>query len=322
MTEAFAIVFFVILSGFFSGSEVGFYCLNRIRLRFRWQEGWPGSGSLRRLTRNPHTTISTILVGNNITHYGTTAVCARVLVGWGLVHRADLFSSLIVPPFLLVFAEILPKFLFQRRADTLMYKAAPFLRACEFLFYPLLLLLRGIMGMLNKITGTKIGQRGKVTRERLRFFLQEGTALGVLSPYQQRMADNIMRVRSLGLETALIPLEDVVMIPQSASVGDLKEVLRGHRFSRIPVYSERRENIVGVVNVIDLLATEDESAMLEDLIREPIYVDEDLSVAEALYTLQRRHQQLAVVTGEEGQAVGIVTVKDLVEEIVGELEAW
>jgi len=322
MLEPALMALFVALAGFFSGTETGFYSLNRMRLRFRLRRGWRSARHLQELLARPELAISTVLIGTNITVYLATVLCAKKLGELGLADRADLYSSLIMPPLLLVFAEIVPKSLFRYRADTLMYRAAGALKACAVVFAPVLVVLRGMVFVLKRLVGRESQPAADVfTAERFRFYLSEGAAIGLLSPYQQAMANNVLRVKSLGLRSAMVPLERVVMISEDASREELNELLRNHRFSRIPVYSGRRDNITGTVNVIDLMCAEPDTPV-RPLTRHCLSLDARLSVAEALYALQRAHQQMAVVTAHDGAAVGIVTVKDLVEEIVGELRAW
>ena len=114
----------VISESFFSGSETGFYCVNRLRLRFRLLSGWPGAKALQRLNSAPRLAVSTMLIGTNLSVYLATALCAKWLIDLGVGQRADLYGSMIMAPVLLIFAEIIPKSLFQRRADALMYRTA------------------------------------------------------------------------------------------------------------------------------------------------------------------------------------------------------
>ena len=322
MLDLALIIIFIGLSAFFSGSEIGFYRTSRIRLRLRTAHGWTGAGILRDLTRNPGITISSILVGNNITHYVVVALCTRQLRHLGL-DGADLWSTIILAPVLLVFAEIFPKLIFERRADALMYRAAPVLKVCEYLFYPVLAVLRVLLAGLRCITGREPDSgREAFTPERFRFLLRKSSARGVISPYQREMMNNIMHLRSLEVTESLVPLEDVVTVSASADVAELKRTLQEHRYSRIPVYCRESDEIVGIVNVIDVLADKGDEEGVEQLSREPLRISSDISVVEALYSLQRAQQQMAVIRGPNGRPLGIVTVKDLVERIVGELEAW
>ena len=323
MIEYAIFVLLIALEGLFSGSETGFYCLNRLRLRFRLTHGWRGAAQVQRLNHRPQLAISTMLIGTNISVYLATVLCAQKLREFGVVERTDFYSSLIMPPLLLIFAEIIPKTLFQRHADSLMYRTAWVLNVFKALFFPLLVVLRGMLALLRLAAGRRSFQAGDVvTAEKLRFFMSEGTALGVLSEYQQAMADNILRVKSLGVRTAMVPLEQVVMVGEDASLQELKQTLRDHRFSRLPVYGGERESITGAVNVIDVLSAGEGVGSVQALTRDVMRLDATVSVAEALYALQRARGQMAVIVGEGGEAEGIVTVKDLVEEIVGELRAW
>ncbi len=312
----------ILAAAFYSGSETGIYCVNRLRVWLRARQGMAPARALQRLVSQPRLAVSTMLVGTNIGIYVATAVCTEKLRHTGLAAQADLYSSLIMPPVLLIFAEVLPKSLFQHHAEGLMYRVVWPLRLSEWLFYPLSLLLRAVSTLAQLLLGRHAtAHRPVVTSETVRFYINQGAAHGVLSAYQRRMAENIMRLRSVELNVALTPLDEVVMVPAEASAEALRELLAAHRYSRVPVFEERRDNIVGVVNVMDL-ATAEPGAGPREAARDVLRVPRDASVAEALTMLRRAKQQFAVVTGEQGAAVGVVTVKDLVEEIVGELEAW
>ena len=160
------------------------------------------------------------------------------------------------------------------------------------------------------------------TTDRFRFFLRKSTAGGVISDYQHKMAANIMRLRSISLRECLVPLDEAVMAPVGEGVEGLKRILSQHRFSRIPVYAPDSGEILAIVNVIDMLSWNEECEDITCLGHPPVRIDQENSIVEALYALQRAGQQMAVITDSQDCPVGIVTVKDLVERIVGELEAW
>ncbi len=275
---------------------------------------------LHGLIQTPRMTISTLLIGNNITHYVVVALCTTQLRRAGL-SGADFWSTIILSPVLLVFAEILPKVVFERRSDKLMRTAAPVIQLCKWMFYPVLLLVRGMLDGLYYLIGREGREGDAFTTDKFKFFLKKSTAGGVITPYQHRMASNIMRLQSIEVVQCLVPLDEVVMVPADAGITDLKDILKQNRYSRLPVYSDDHEQIIGIVNVIDLLRAEN-MANVKSLSRAPVRIDRSTPIVEALYTLQRAKQQMAVITGEEDNPLGIVTVKDLVERIVGELEAW
>ena len=323
MLDYVLIVVFMGLHAFFSGTETGFYCLNRVRLRFRERLDWAGAAALAKLNANPRLAITTMLIGTNVTVYMTTVLFANKLRDMGAGYYTDLYGSLMLPPILLIFAEITPKSLFQRRADSLMYRTAGMLRIFEVVFSPVLLTVKGIVAVVGRMAGRPISNVGGVfTREKLHFLLSEGAALGLLSEYQHGMTSNLLRLRSVSLQNVMVPLDKVTMVSHDVSLEALKDALRQHRFSRVPVYEGARDNMVSIINVIDLISAEGPVFVAEDLGRAPVCLDAHMCVADGLYALQKARQQIAVVKGPQGNAIGIITVKDMVEEVVGELYAW
>lgn len=323
MPEYVVIVASIILAAFYSGSETGFYCVNRLRLRLRAERNEPAARALQRLVRRPRLAISTMLVGTNIGIYLATVLFTEQLRQSGWAVRAELYSSLLMPPILLIFAEVIPKSLFQHHADMLMYRVVWPLRASQAVFYPFSVLLRWVGGLPQLLLGRR-GSAGRraFTPDTFRFYLREGAAQGVLSESQRMMVENILRLKSLDVASTMTPLEEVVMLPEDAPYGELLDLLRAHRYSRIPVYRDSRDRIVGVINVIDVASVESHRPAARELVRGVLSLPRATSVADALWTLRQARQQFGVVTDRAGCALGILTVKDLVEEIVGELEAW
>jgi len=322
MFEYVLLVAAVLLAAFHSGSETGFYCVNRLRVWVRAEQGIPAAQTLQHLVSHPQAAISTFLVGTNIGVYFSTVLCTEVLRGTTFGHKAGLYSSLIMPPLLLIFAEVIPKSLFQHHAERLMYSAVWPLQISRVVFYPLAVVLRWVSRLPHLIPGhERPAEHPLVTRDTFRFYLSQGAAQGSLSPYQRRIADNILRLHSVNLTSALTPLDQVVTVEERAGWDELCQVLREHRYSRLPVYRGERENIIGVINVIDVAAAEGK-LQAGELARDRLCLQADMSVADALTALRNAKQQFGVVVDQGGRAVGIVTAKDLVEEIVGELEAW
>ncbi len=314
----------VALAGFHSGNETGFYCINRLRLRLWADAGRTSARALHRLVQKPQLAISTVLVGTNIGVYLSTVLLTDLLrrTEWAGM-RADVYSSLLMPPILLIFSEIGPKSLFQHHAEHLMYRTVWPLRVSEVVFYPLTLLLRWISGLPGKaLRRRSTERRSTVNPDAFRFYLREGAAQGVLSSFQSTLAENILRLRTVDVATAMTPLERAVMIEHAASGDDLLQVLTDHRYSRIPIWRDEPENVVGIVNLIDVALAGGASQGVGPFVREVPHLRRTTSVADALRKLRQERQQFAVVTDADGNALGIVTVKDLVEEIVGELQVW
>jgi putative hemolysin len=323
MHEWALIVAGVLFAAFHSGSETGTYCVNRLRLRLRAEQGLASARALLDFTRRPRLAISTILIGTNVGVYVATVLSAQKLNDLLAGVHAELYSGLIMPPILLICADFFPKSLFQHHADALMYRAIWPLRVSQRIFYPLALLLRWLGGLPQMLLGRGTAPPVRqFSRDAFRYYLSQGAAHGVLSSFQRTVADNVLRLKSLEVGRAMTPLSKVVMVPEDAPAGRVREVFAAHRYSRIPVYRGAREQIVGVRRVMDLALGNGRPTLGDEQSREVLNVRRGASVADVLWTLRQARQQLAVVTDHEGRAVGVVTVKDLLEEIVGELEGW
>lgn len=323
MWEIPAIIGFVMSAAFFSGSETGLYCVNRLRLRILAERGDPSARLLLRAAMHPRPIISTILVGTNTALYMATMLVTGLLLEAGLGDTSQFIAGLAMPPFLLVFADMLPKTLMQRHADRVMRVNIWPLRFFQFVFWPLAALLRSVSTLPNLIFRKKRSRRPPaVTPESFRLYLREGADQGVLSGFQRSMAMNILRLRSVPVSQAMTPVSRAVMISDDADGAALMALLGAHRYSRIPVYGGERPNVVGVLNVLDVVLGEGDVPAVRDLMREPVRVAADVSVAQALTMLRQQKQPFAVVQDRDGSTVGLLTIKDLVEEIVGELRAW
>ncbi|MFW6158447.1 MAG: hemolysin family protein [Planctomycetota bacterium] len=312
-----AIAIYLALSGLFSGSEIGLYSVNRLRLRSRAEAGQPQALVLRDLIGRSEPTITAILVCNNITIYAATAIATELL---GAHAHPELMATLLMTPVIFLFGEMVPKEIFRSNADGVMYRLAGPLDALRVLLLPVT---AGLQALARLVTGglDSRRRRQRLSRAWLRQCIAEGRREGVLSAYQHRLTANVMRLSETSAGQAMIPLRDVEMIEADTTGANLEGTLRRARHSRLPVYQESPERVYGVLHAMDY-ATADGPRPAHELAREPVTVGADDAVTAALLTLQQAHQQMAVVTDPLGRAAGVVTVKDLVEEIVGELDAF
>jgi putative hemolysin len=323
MTELLLILFFLFSAALYTGMETGAYSINRIRLRFRLRSSPARSDAqtLGTVLADRQVMVATALAGTNISQYLAIACCAIVLTGFGLAH-ALLWSALILAPVLLVLCEIVPKAFFARHANTLMYPLAAVFRATTLALYPVVMLLKGVMVAVDALFGPAEPQGlGPLSQPRLVHFLEEGRREGVLSPHQHRMARNIMKLEQMRVRDVMVPLERVVAVPRDATVDDLRRVSVERAYSRIPVHEGPKENILGIVGLVEYLC-DCAGKPIAGFIRPAQRLNEHMPVNGALLQLRRTRDHMGIVTNDAGAAVGIVTIKDLVEEIVGELAEW
>ena len=323
MTEYVIIAAGVAFAAFCSGSEMGAYSVNRLRLRLRAEQGSRSATALLGFIRRPRLALSTTLIGTNVGLYLATVLTTSKLARVVAPGRAEFLSGLLIPPVLLILAEVVPKSLFQHHADALMAYAVWPLQVLQKVLYPLALLLRWLGGLPQMLVGRRTAQhRPLITPEAFRFYLSEGAAQGALSALQHDMTHNILRLKTVQIGQVMTPLDRAVMVPEAATPDELRDVMSAHRYLRVPVYAGGRDEIVGVVNVLDVMSAPEGWRTAGELARGVLSLEQDTSVADALWALRQAREQFAVVTGPEGRAVGVATIKDLVEEIVGELEAW
>lgn len=316
----------VVLSGFFSGSETGIYCLNRVRLRVASERGRPGARQLARLMRRPEDLVITMLLGTNIADYLATAFASALLLNVSVSgHLVEVYATLIVTPLILVFGGIVPKDWFRRESNRLMYVLA----------LPVSISLSlarstGLVWLLRRLTHALIRRidprRGPheedvlpVTRT-LRL-LREGAARGGLTLWQRDLMDRVMHISKTPVAGVMIPRERAAMVPMSITRDDFLRIVRMAPFSRLPVHNGDPRRIVGIVNVHDVL-TDTQQRSVSAHVQDALRLSAGTSVSGALLRVQQARQAMAVVEDPDGQCLGILTVKDLVEEIIGDVEAW
>lgn len=304
----------VVGSALFAGLETGIVSLNRVRLRARSRRGDPVAASLLRLLQRPARLLSTFLVGNTLCNVGGGALASYWAVETLKSETAgSLTATLGMSAIFLVFAEVAPKTYFRMRADQVVPRFLWFIRGTQWLFFPVVSL---TSVLFHVITGGK-GRSPFVTREELRQIVrEEGGGLGTR---EQRMLQSVFDFGNTLIREVMLPLPEVISLPESARTGELLEVLARHRFTRIPVYRARADAIVGLVNVFDVLYDPAPAETLSGY-RRPIHIVPETSpINRVLVELQRRRESMALVVNEFGACIGIATLEDIVEEITGEL---
>lgn len=315
-----------IASGFYSGSEMGLYCLNRIRLRLRAEQGRDRRASiLLGLAQRQQETVLAILLGTNLANYlAAVAVSALLVRAFGLHgNRVEVYTALILSPLIFVLGDVVPKNWFQIDADRLMQRSALVLQASVALFRVtgLLWLLHGMTRLGASLAG--FGQRDewRGPRGEVLGLLREGAAEGALTQEQARMVERVMNLSSVRVGSIMIPRRRVAAVSVDTDRLTFLRLAREHHYSRMPVLDRDRRRVLGIVKVADVLADETAGSVLA-WTQPPVTLLASDSASSALVQLQRAQATMAIVTDPRHGFVGIVTLKDVVEEIFGELPAW
>jgi magnesium and cobalt exporter, CNNM family len=309
----------VLVTALLSAAEMAFIAANRVRLRHLAETGDGTAARYLEAFRHPERMLSTAMMGVTISH-----IAASSFATWALIPIAGGWAAFVVTitlvPVMLVFGEVIPKTAARERATALIRRLFPVLELATMILAPVTWGARALVGAALRAVGLRSATtRQFVSREELKLLLQlEPTEADVTST-EAEMIDKIFELGDTAVREIMVPLVDVAALPEDATPDDAIRLIQERGFSRLPVYADRELNMVGVVTAMDLLRRGAEAADLKSLMRPATYAPETKRIDELLTEMQKGRVQLAVVVDEYGGAVGIVTIEDIVEQIVGEI---
>jgi CBS domain containing-hemolysin-like protein len=305
---------------FFSAAEMAFIAANRLRLRHLAEEGNRVAAAYLEAFRNPARVLSTAMMGVTIAH-----IVASSAVTFALLPRlggaAALVATAVLTPLMLVFGEIIPKAVAREWATRLILTLYRPLVWASWLMAPFVAFSQAVVSLLLRaVGGGHADVRHFVSREELKNLLQMEPGEANVTTQEAEMIDAIFDLGETTVREVMVPLVDVAMLAETATPMDAVALVQQKGYSRLPVFGERETTITGVVTAMDLLRAGGEVGAVGALMRQPLYVPESKRIDDLLREMQRGRVHLAVVVDEYGGATGIVTLEDVVEEIVGEIE--
>jgi putative hemolysin len=314
------VVLCLLASAFFSAAEMAFIAANRIRLRHLAEQGVRVARGYMEAFQRPERLLSTAMMGVTIAHVSASALTTALLLPW-FDRKAALWATVILTPVMLVFGEILPKTLTQQRATAVALRIFDPLRAAAWLLAPVVWTANIMVGAMLRGLGYRERRDPFVSRDDLRLLFQvEPQGTTDVKEEEREMIEGIFDLGETTVREIMVPLVDVVAVPEEATVEEAVARIRESGHSRLPVYRERIDHVIGIVTALDLLQRGATEEGVKALLRPAYYVPETKRIDELLRELQRQRIQLAVVVDEYGGSEGIVSVEDVVEEIVGEIE--
>lgn len=309
----------ILLSAFFSGAETAFLSVDRMRLNFLVQKKRRGARELEEILENPETLLSAVLIGNNVVNI-VASVFATALFIEIFGNRGELYAVLAMTPLLLIFAEVVPKTYSARHAERVSFLVLAPIRFCMYLLLPLAWVVGGVSRLINRLTGGD-EPRAAISGDEIRSIISVGEQAGTVHKEQRRMLHGVFELAEMRARDVMIPRTEVVGIEVGATFAEVLALVRGSMHSRFPIYEGSLDSIVGVIHSKDILNYVDrpEAFSLRALARAPYFVPESKRIENLLQSFRRRRVHLAVVVDEYGGVEGIVTMEDIVEEIVGEI---
>lgn len=327
-----AVVFLIILAGLFAGAETGLYRLSRLRLRLGVEKKRLSFIILGRCLRDSSSLLLSILIATNLAYYLTTSIVTNIFLSKvETEHTAELFATLLTAPTLFVFSELIPKNIFFYRADSLM----PYLSPLLYTFHKVLSycgvvpLLKFVSGLFARSAGLASSPKTVITsaqRHKVQAILQDTHEEGILSSVQTDIINRLVSISNIRIRSVMIPINNVQIVDVNSDNSALLSKLKKCAFTRLPAVEGRAGNIIGFINIYETLTSAEQFANLQKFVKPIRKVDANTTVTDTINIMQRENQKIVLVmraghTGRE-RPIGIVTMKDLAEELLGELAEW
>ena len=315
----FLIIVCIISEAFFAASELSIISVDRVKLDAAARRGEAAAKRVIWFLDNPERLFGTTLLGTNLSTVTGSTVASLTLMSLD-PERGEFWAMLLMSPLILVGGELLPKSLAQRGAARLALKlSGPLLLIHRLLGLPVLLI-RSYTALLYRLLGIdEERKRALVSREELVLLMESELSEGEMLADEREMIRRIFAFSHLEARDSMIPLAEIVAISEEATVQDAAQIIAQAGFSRLPVFRDRVDNVVGILHQIDLLQADEGGQVVSELMHPPFFIPESQEIDDLLITLQREAALAAIIVDEFGGAVGMITLEDILEEIIGDI---
>jgi len=321
LSAAIGILFFLLLlSAFFSGSETALTRARRVRLRLLSDQGDKGAIQANALLKKPEKMLSTILLGNNFVNIAASAFATAIFVsefGEAGIYYATIAMTIVV----LIFSEILPKSIAVAHAEIIACRVSTPLNWIQKIFFPIIWLLMQIITLFQRLFKVPESKDVGFNHKELATMIDMSAETGMLDSAREQMLMSSLRLHEVTVKSLMTPRKDVVMLNASKTVDGCRQSAVKNPHSRYPVFHKKSDNILGIVHLRELFKLkEPDSLMAHAMIwRDPPYVPANRNALTQLFEFQSKHQHMAIVVDEFGDIDGVITLEDIIEEIVGEI---
>ena len=323
LIQIIVLVILLIGSGFFSASETALMSLSKIRIRHMKEEGVKGAKLVSNLIEEPNKLLSSILIGNNVVNIAATSISTSLfitLLGATGVPIATALMTVLV----LIFGEITPKTIAANSSEKVAIFVSKPIKAIIFILTPVVWVLNIVTNLIFKLFGIKTkGNEPYITEEELKTMVNVGHEEGVLEIEEREIINNVFQFGDMQAKEAMVQRLDIIAIDVEDSYEEIIQQFKEEKLSRMPVYNESIDDIIGVLNIKDIIFLSDEEIANFDIrlyVREAFFTYEFKKITQLLEEMKKEKIQMAIVVDEYGGTAGIITVEDLVEVIVGDID--
>lgn len=326
------VIFFVLVNAFFSGTEMAVISLNDTKMRKLAEDGDKNASRILVFLNNPGTFLATIQVGVTLAGFLSSAFAANNFAGrLALIVDPDSIRKWPVPVFTvlitivlayfsLVLGELVPKRIAQKNPEKWAFRAYGVVRAFGIITNPFVKFLTASTNLMLRLFKIDPNDKDKeVTEEEIRMMVDVGSESGNIEDTEREMIDNVFEFNDTEVSEVMTHRKKIVAIPDDASYEDALKVATGERFSRIPIYSGTIDNIIGILHIKDLLGVREDTYDLSELMRDPLIVHEGRKISSLFSEMKKGGIQMAVIVDEYGGTMGICTIEDMLEELVGSI---
>lgn len=307
-------------SALFSATETAYTCASRIKLKSLSSNGNKRAGKVLQLTeRSYDKLLSTILIGNNIVNLSASTVCtvffAKILVNSTL--NSSVISTIVITLAVLIFGEITPKYIGKACAENFAMLVYPVISVLILIFYPLNILFSWWKNLIVKIF--HFNSKNVITEEEIITMVEEAESDGTIKEQETNLIRSVIEFDDLNAEDIIVPRVNICAVEKNATYEEIKHKFEDSGFSRLPVYDGEIDRIIGVLHEKDFYKTENSQKSLEKIMTKPFFATEKIKISNLLLKMQKERSHLAVILDEYGGTLGIVTMEDILEELVGEI---
>lgn len=312
-----ALVIMILLSAFFSSAETALSTVNRVRLKGMADEGNKRAKTALYVLEHYGRMLSAILIGNNVVNLSASALATTLAIQ---IHFTVGIATAVLTVVILLFGEITPKNMGMVNAEKLTLFYAPIILVLMKILTPVIVVIDFLAKGVMKLFHIDADKKTAMTENELRTYVEVGHEDGVIESEEREMIYNVFDFGDAIAKDVMIPRIDMVTVDKEASYDEVMDVFKQCMYTRIPVYEKDKDNIIGLINIKDfILVTDKEHFTVRDIVREAYYTYEFKKTADLLIEMRSRCLNVAFVLNEYGATAGMITLEDLLEEIVGEI---
>ena len=335
MSQVIVLAILILINAFFAATEIAFISINDAKIEKQAKEGNKKAKQIKKMLREPSKFLATIQIGITLAGFLSSAFAADAfaddlapmlqnLMPLGLAtwrNISIILITIILSYFSLIFGELVPKRLAMRNSEKIAFGTIGIVRAISIITAPFVKLLTASTNGISKLFGISGTDEETVTEEEIRMMVDVGEEKGSIEEEEKELINNVFEFNDKVVSEIMIHRKDIYAIDINSDVDNILKELDEYKYSRIPVYEESIDNIVGMLFIKDLLANvkKKDKVKISKIIREPYFVSENKPIDELFRDLQKNKHQLAIVLDEYGGTAGLVTMEDIIEELVGNI---